>query len=135
MDEEARRMAHEDHHDTAGKDTGMTVDDTPPPRRSRKRKMVKQPVNEPKRISNKSTAAVSGDEAAAPTANDAQSKKPKKRVSEKQAAKHATMIACNSTAMNLFSESDELRKLNEKIQELQAELKHQKELNQSKLVY
>ena len=45
------------------------------------------------------------------------------------------MIDCNSTAMNLFSEPHELRKLNEKIQELQAELKYQKELqHHSKLV-
>ena len=122
-------MANEDRRESAGKDT---VDDAPPPaRRQRKRKMVKEPPTKPKRI----TAAVSGDKAAVPVSGDARSKKSeKKAVSEKHAAKHATMIACNSTAMNLFSESEELRKLNEKIKELEAELKHQKELqHQSKV--
>ena len=78
---------------------------------------------EPKRIINKPTA-VTSDEATATT----EIKKPKKKVSEKHTAKQATMIACNSTAKHLFNESDELRKLNQKIQELQTELKHQKEL-------
>ena len=69
-------------------------------------------------------SALTSDEATANT----EIKKPKKTVSEKHIAKQATMVACNSTAKHLFSESDELRKLNHKIQELQRELKHQKEL-------
>ena len=66
-----------------------------------------------------------GDE---PAATSDTRKPKKKKISEKHATKHATMIACNSTARNLFSESDEIRKLNEKIQHLQAELQHQREL-------
>ena len=71
-------------------------------------------MDEPKKINDK-PAAVTSDEATA--TSDVQTKKPKKKVSEKHTAKQATVIACNSTAMNLFSDSDELRKLNEKIKE------------------
>ena len=40
----------------------------------------------------------------------------KKKVSEKHVTKYVTMVACNSTARNIFSEADEIRKFNEKIQ-------------------
>ena len=38
-----------------------------------------------------------------------------RKVSEKHAVKQATMVACNSTAMNLFHEPEELEKINAKI--------------------
>ena len=53
----------------------------------------------------------------------------KRKVSEKHAAKHATMVACNSTAKNLFSQSEEIKRLHEKIQILQEQLQQEKSVH------
>jgi len=94
--------------------TEITIDDAPPPppsQRAKKRKLVKEPVSV-----TKSTARGTGtsNEPATVNGNSSAVHMPKKK-SEKHAAKYATMIASNSIARNIFTELDEIRKLNETI--------------------
>ena len=99
----------------------ITIDDTPPlPRRAKKRKLVKEPVM----VETNSTLA--RDEPA--ITSKVTKLKPKKKASEKHAAKNATIAASNATAKSLFDESDEIKRLNEKIQKLQEDLQHERDL-------
>ena len=141
MDEKAKRMAQEDHSnlDTAanrksvGNEKGwhnsafpdisineITIEDTPPlARRAKKRKLVKEPI---RMVETSSTPT--SDELVVTT----NVTKPKKKASERHTAKIATIAASNATARSLFGESYEIKRLNEKIQKLQEELQHQRDL-------